>query len=519
MNSNRFITPFKVGLLVIVAVAGTLFMLVTLSGEGGLFEEEDGYVVYALFDDVTGLATRSRVMMAGIPIGHIESIQLEGTRARVDIAITRDLELYEGIKQPDGWYKNGATVIKKQASLIGDFYLEITPGTTGEVIEPGGEIENVVGITGPAELFEKFDQITSDIREVTKSMAAVFGGPEGRENIQQMVNDLQAILQTLRTFVDENALRINDVVVNAQHISRDIEEFVVRGTDTLEEMLADAQTVVQEVKYIIGQSSGDVQAGLGTLRGTLSRLQSTLDSLNYSLQNVQDITDKINEGEGTVGQLVNDPTIAERTEQILTDAGDLVGRVSSLKTIIELRTEYHLEQEAVKNIFGLRLQPAIDKYYLVELVDDVRGKTQVLRRDVVTSDAAELDPAYRETVATTTDDLKFSAQIARGVIVSPWLAAYGRVGIIESTGGGGVNVLLTEGYDLELQADMYEFGSALNPRFRAMANYKVLEWAYISGGIDDALNSDRRDYFIGAGLRFEDEDLKALITTTGVPAP
>lgn len=519
MKLENIITPFKVGLLVLAALGATIFMIVQLTGGSGLGEEE-GYEVYAYFDDVTGLATRSRVMMAGIPIGRIESIGLDGRKARVDIVITnKDIDLYEGIEQPSGHFKNGAAVAKKQASLIGDYYLEITPGTEGKVLGDGDQIKNVVEAIGPEDLFNRLNDITADIQRITKSLSAVFGGDEGRQKIERMMADLQNILGTLRQFVGRNSERLDRVVTNAEMISRDVRQFASVGTESLQDMLEDARTVVQEVKFIIGQSSGDLQAGLGTLRGTLSRLQSTLDSLNYSLQNVQDITDKVNEGEGTLGALVNSPTIADKTEKILADAEQFTDRLTRLKTIVQLRTEYHFEHEQLKNVVGLKLQPELEKYYLLELVDDYRGNTTVKRQDVNTTRSNSQDPLYRETTVTTTDDFKFTAQLARGWQVSPSLLLYGRFGIMESSGGIGADVYLTEGYPLKIQTDLFDFSINRNPRLRAMAAYEFFEYAYIMGGVDDVLNDDRRDYFIGVGLEFDDEDLKALISTTGVPAP
>ena len=42
---------------------------------------DSGYGVYAYFNDVQGLIPKSRVLVAGIPIGYISSIRLDGTRA------------------------------------------------------------------------------------------------------------------------------------------------------------------------------------------------------------------------------------------------------------------------------------------------------------------------------------------------------------------------------------------------------------------------------------------------------
>ena len=53
---------------------------------------------------------------------------------------------------------------------------------------------------------------------------------------------------------------------------------------------------------------------------------------------------------------------------------------------------------------------------------------------------------------------------------------------------------------------------------------------FASAGVDDLLNSQirdtrsnklisGRDYFLGGGIYFTDDDLKAILTTTGVPSP
>lgn len=516
MKLAQFMTPFKVGLLVIAGFAALIAMVIALTGDFRMNNTESNRY-YAMFDDVTGLAMRSRIQMAGIPVGTIENIRLVGSRARIDILVRNDIALHEGI--PDGLqFKNGATIAKRQASLIGDYYLEITPGTDGRVLDSGDEIHNVIVAVGPEELFDRLNEITRDIQAVTNSLATVFGSEDAQKSVQQMMDDMQSILATVNELVATNSPKLDQVVNDAAAISRDIATLTQRSSDSLEIILRDTEAIVQEVRFIIGQSTSDVQAGLGTLQGTLGRLQRTLDSLNYSLQNVQDITEKINEGEGTIGELINNPAIAQRTEQILDDAGDLIGRVSRLRTIVELRSEYHANSNQLKNVFGLRLQPEEGKYYQFEFIDDFRGTTRTEIERVHTTDAAAGDPLFQETRVTTTDEFKISLFMARGYRFNDSLMMTGRVGIIESTGGFGLQLGLLPDNALEIQTDLFNFGQAPNPRLRSFAAYQFFGFAFLSAGIDDALNPERRDYFFGAGLRFNDEDLKALITTTGVPS-
>lgn len=525
---SKWTTPFKVGLLVIIGVAAGLVMLTKLTSDG---VDTASYTrVYAMFDDVTGLATKSRIRMAGIPVGEIAKIELQGKKARVDLLIRKDVALKQGIsssEQPN-YFKNGATVSKKQASVIGDYYLEIAPGEEGPPLAADSRIPNVNEGVALDKVFDKLNQITTDIQNVTSALSTVLGGDKGAKSIEQILTDLKDILGTINRFVADNSRTIGLIVDDAKAISANVRSFSRTGTQSVEEILADsksvvrdAKAIVQEVRFVVGQSSDDIQAGIGSISSTLIRLQSTLDSLNYSLQNIQDITDKVNEGEGTLGALVNDPAIAQRTDAILSDAQSISGPLARLRTVVELRSEYHFLSSQFKNFLGIKLQPHKNKYYLIQVVDDFRGVPTFTTETVRNPETGNVE--VRET-RTVTDDLRFSFVFANTAQVTSWLALTGRFGLIESTGGIGANLLFFEDRRLDIQADLFDFQFNDSPRLRLFATYHLLPYLYASAGFDDIFNSNSqnqsgRNLFLGFGIQFTDEDLKALITTTGVPSP
>ncbi len=516
MNLENVITPFKVGLVVLAALLATLYMVTTLT-QGENFGASGGTRVHAMFSDVTGLAKNSRVKMSGIPVGRLESMELEGDKVRVTVRMTKDVELHRGV-EANGIYRNGATITKKQSSMLGDYFLELTPGTEGPVLGDGDQIMNVTQTIGTSQLFSKFDRIATDIKTITESLSSVLGGKDGAKRLETMIRDLQRMLEVMRSFVERNSQKIDRILANAENISDDLNRFSGEGTRSVKRILADVETVTREVREIVGESSEDFEDGVGSLKSTLAQLDKTLQSLDRSADNVEAITDKVNEGDGAVGKLINDPTIANKTENILTDVEKFTNQFDQLKTIVELRSTYHVRHEQFKTTFGLRLQPGPNKYYLAEFIDDFRGTRSVVREDINTTRADAKDGLYRRTTVKTTDDFKFSFQIARSLAVTDWLTFTGRFGLIESSGGLGGNVLFFEDRSLDIQADVFDFGIARNPRLRGFATYDFLEYAYVTGGVDDVFNSDRRDYFLGAGIQFDDEDLKALLTTTGVPS-
>jgi len=89
----------------------------------------------------------------------------------------------------------------------------------------------------------------------------------------------------------------------------------------------------------------------------------------------------------------------------------------------------------------------------------------------------------------------------------------GRFGMIESTGGLGMDVNLFSD-KLQLRTDIFEFGRDVNPRMKHFLTYEFFKHIYVLGGADDVLNDFGRDFFFGAGLRFDDDDLKALLAST-----
>jgi phospholipid/cholesterol/gamma-HCH transport system substrate-binding protein len=121
---------------------------------------------------------------------------------------------------------------------------------------------------------------------------------------------------------------------------------------------------------------------------------------------------------------------------------------------------------------------------------------------------------------TTERQLKFSVYLAKryGFIS-------GRFGILENTGGFGVKFHLFND-SLTLSADAFEFANPLkdHPRLKVYADYRFLDHILLTAGADDVVNRpitddidktriiSGRDFFVGAGFFFTDEDIKLLLS-------
>jgi phospholipid/cholesterol/gamma-HCH transport system substrate-binding protein len=216
------------------------------------------------------------------------------------------------------------------------------------------------------------------------------------------------------------------------------------------------------------------------------------------------VTGRLERGEGTLGRLTKDEKLINEVEGVADTVGDFVGGLGRMQTIVVLRTDYLFLTSAVKSYVELRLQPREDKYYAFGIVNDPRGLTRFEQIDVDSTNPND-PPHYRQVRTVTTNSFRFSLQFAQRF--GPFT---GRFGILESTGGIGLDTALFEDR-FELKQDLFGFGEVVLPRWRVSLGYEFVKRLWLLGGVDDIFSDTRRDYFIGLQLKFNDEDLKTIL--------
>ncbi len=249
--------------------------------------------------------------------------------------------------------------------------------------------------------------------------------------------------------------------------------------------------------------------GQGTdVQGTLTNINKASKSLNDALAHIDSISGRIDEGKGTIGRLTKDETLINEVQGVVEGVNDYVGGITRLQTVVGLRADYNFLANTIKSYVELRLQPREDKYYVIELINDPRGKTNFTQTDVDTTNP-NLPSHYRTITTTTTDAFRFTLQFAK--TMGPFT---GRFGIKESTGGFGLDLHLLNNR-FELQQDLFGFGEEIDPRYRVTIAYEFIHRLWLLGGVDHVFTGSERDYFLGLQLRFTDEDLKTILPFAG----
>jgi phospholipid/cholesterol/gamma-HCH transport system substrate-binding protein len=519
----------KVGILVIVMIVGAYAVWKTIgqrASGGGKTE------LMAQFRDASGLPEGSRVLIAGLPVGEIDKLKIQGRYALVGMRLRDDLDIYDN-----------AVAMKKSSSLLGDYYIEIDPGSqfsidpTGKKVEnqlldSGDEITRVVEATSPDQLMRrieesmpKVDQVLLSVRDLSEDVRSLVNGP-----IASMANRLDRLVQDESETVERILARLDNSLARVELITKDIRAVTDGADEKVNKILDQIDEATVEAKNLVTSARTEVEQ-------TGAKVREKLDLVDEFLDRSTSIATKIDEDKGTLGRLVNDSTLADNLEDITGDARNFIKTLFGMETWVGLRSEYHYWPSdatdgalfAGNHYITVELRTRPDSFYLIEFSRGFRGAfpDTELVVDPVPNDNGSTDFRRRVTIR---DGTRITFQFGKRI---GWASF--RFGIKESTGGIGFD---GQWFDDKLKLSFDVFDSTFNavPRLKVSAAYSFFEHIYVVAGLDDALNKHEfietdplengipvafetfhygRDAFFGAYLQFNDMDLTALLTIGG----
>ena len=126
---KHFKMDFAVGLFMIVGILCLGYLTVKLGRLEVLGGE--GYELEAIFSNGGGIKAGSAVVIAGVEVGRVKTVELRDYQARVLISLPEGMQIQED-----------AIASVKTKGLIGEKFLEISPGGSDELLPPGGRIRD-----------------------------------------------------------------------------------------------------------------------------------------------------------------------------------------------------------------------------------------------------------------------------------------------------------------------------------------------------------------------------------------
>jgi phospholipid/cholesterol/gamma-HCH transport system substrate-binding protein len=477
-------TEAKVGIFVLIGLIILAYMSFKVGQQG--FGLKKGYVITAVFDNVSGLEKKgASVQMAGVEIGTVEDISLRNGKALVTMRIHSDVKL-----------PVDSTATIRTHGVLGDKYIEIIPGAglTGseseisatQYLKEGDQIRNTERQADLDRLLNQFALVMDDIKTITSSLSNTIGSEEGEEQIRQTLANVRSLSENLNRIVAQNDDKFNQMIDSLRSASQEMDKTFAA----------------------LSQVTDDINKGKGTV-GALVKDKTLADNLQKTLASLQDISNKINEGRGSIGKLVNDEETVNNLNEGLTGINRYINKAEQFRILVNYRGEYLFDTSNAKSYLEMRIQPKEDKFYLIGLVSDPRGRRQetVTTTNGVTTDTVEYNK----------DKLLLNAQIGKrfkDIVL--------RGGVFENTGGVGLDYY-TLNDRLQFTFEAFDFGSSGSgsghkAHLKAYGEYRLLKHIYLSAGWDDFIsNQGNSSPFMGFSIKFSDDDLKYLLMNAPIP--
>ncbi len=280
MKKSKEHIQVQVGAFMAIGILLFMMAIFFLGSKMNLLQKYYNLVCY--FDKVNGLRVGAPVQLAGINVGHIDSISfedrlVEGEENKLEKQL---IVKVKAVMKIDGRYKDriradSVASIQTQG-LLGDRMVFLTVGTQeSQPLENGQIVENVVNPSG-------FNQL-------------VFEG-----------NDL---IQKAKTLLDNSS-------------------GFIHNTDSL---VAKLNTVMGEFVYD------------NKHKRTFTRIDNILGNFEVASYDLKSVTEKINHGEGTLGSLVNDDSLFQDLKMLFGKANRNKLIRSVIRYTLETKEKDHLK--------------------------------------------------------------------------------------------------------------------------------------------------------------------------------
>jgi len=275
-------SPYRVGVAAIAALGLMGLLIVYLSTAS--FGTKD---YTAQLEHTAGLRVGESVQVAGVHSGEITSVELDGEHVKVEFNLDSEIDLGED-----------TTAAVRVATLLGTHYLAVEPKGSGAVENIGLERTTV-----PYNLQDVLEGGNQALKELDPKLLAktlsTLGdtleaggrdlGPalEGISRVSEVVstrvNQADKLLVAARNVSDQLAQSTDDIVGLMRQSQLVLDE-IVRRRDAIEDLLVDANRMLNALNEITATADKHVGAALKDLDVTLTMLKDHRKDLTESIR-------------------------------------------------------------------------------------------------------------------------------------------------------------------------------------------------------------------------------------------
>jgi len=287
----------RVGVFVLSLLALFMAFVLTIGSQSRIFERR--YSLHAFFSNIEGLNVGAPVRLAGTSVGFVDDITFSKDLSSKKIRVTMSLDarLQERIRE-DSIASIGTI------GLVGDKVLELTVGSPDKTVLPPQATIASVDPPDYATLLQKGDQIVNNVVRISDALNQLVGGGAGAEARQDLAKSIASFNRIIGE-IEQGSGLLHALV------------YEKRSGNVLKE-LSDTTAALQQLANLMKQFQH--QKGLAHILFADPRAESIMADLEHTSRNLKSVSLRLAQGEGTLGALIDDPTLYEDLSSLLRGA-------------------------------------------------------------------------------------------------------------------------------------------------------------------------------------------------------
>ena len=194
MKKLNFNNEFKVGLFVLLCIAGLMYLVLSTTK---MNVKNGGYNIYVTFNDIAGLEKKAPVMLNGLEVGKVDDINISYDNNNTMITLKLWLDGLAKIRQD-------AIVSIKTLGLMGEKFIQISSTGSKDFINPDTVLYGRPYLDIDA-LLEQAQIMTKDISTQVNKLVVNLNGTveDNKENVSQIIKNLEVTSKNFEEFSDD----------------------------------------------------------------------------------------------------------------------------------------------------------------------------------------------------------------------------------------------------------------------------------------------------------------------------
>jgi phospholipid/cholesterol/gamma-HCH transport system substrate-binding protein len=309
MKGREFLVGAVILLSLAVGVGGTLWL------QGRTFGPVRS--VEVLTESVGQISEGNAVQYRGVRIGHVDVIQVlpDGSGVRITLVLQSDVALPDDaavILAPESMFGAWQAEVVSRGLYETYPFFEVTEARTEDVPVLGG-----YALPELSRLSRSAEQISDNVASLSERLEIAFSD-ETATSLSDAIGNIEAMTQELRSFVSRQAEVAGTITANADSALAAVEQAAGaarRTFDQIEDVVGGA--ALDSILTNIRMASAGMRDVATVLSDPESGFGVTMERADSTFARLDRITERIDSGEGSVGRLLSDSTVAVRAEEVL----------------------------------------------------------------------------------------------------------------------------------------------------------------------------------------------------------